>query len=345
MRLKHSAKLTLRMLFNCGEISSILKRKTGHFLASRFRDDGLFVDATGFGDLYNTAKAMQALHLVQYPDRNLVHRVGDCLVRSLRSLGRGESTFITDAGNDSGLFVPEILALVFAANLFEYSSGRKIFSEANIDPHRFVLRGLSALRRKDGGLASSSEAKGSSLLTTGMGLTCIQFAGIVPYRENEDFQALLENVVLSRQSPTGGSFDLAGLPMTTTTASFAGRWIRRVIAEEREFLGLPASGPADSLLHRNNTFAFLTRMRKSSGGYRPGSYATNADLCSTFYAVEGLAELLDWRWENLPEREKTMAFVRSCQRSDGGFADPGDESISNIASTVYALSTLSLLNS
>lgn len=342
MKLKHSAKLILRMLCNCGNISSILKRKTGHFLVSRLREDGVFIDSTGFGDLYNTAKAVQAFHLIQYSDGRYVQRAGDFLSRALVSLAQGKSAFVTDSGNGAGLYVPEILALVFAANLLEYSSGRNVFAEAKVDPRQFVLKGLCSLRREDGGLASSSEARVSSLLATGMGLTCIQIAGIAPYREHEDFHALLESIVASRQSPTGGYFDLVQAPMVTATASFAGRWIRRAVAEEREFLGHPSPAGGE-LFHRNNTFAFFTRMRKHSGGYRPSAYATRADLMSTFYAVEGLAELLDWRWECLAEREKTSAFIRSCQRPDGGFADPGEEPISNIASTVYALSVLSLL--
>ena len=349
MALSHIAQMLLR--FNSGgrQISSGIRVRTLRYILSCQSGSGGFSHSDGgSADLFSTYCGIRALMTLGELDEKTSSKVADYLKDCLIRLQMGDKRIVTEKKNPTGLLGLELCAMIFSCGLIEAITGRDIFAEAGIDRREYITKGFHALRRNDGGLASSVKVEHTSTYHSMLGAICFQIAGIPLKEYDPAVPGLLETFLGKRQLAGGGFVELELIPTIGTVATSSAVNIADVLHIEQENYGDWKSiekrqVDGNSFFDTDAALAFIQRMHVPGGGYRAISRIPSPTLFATYMAISAIGILTNWQRDQFPERELTFRFVESLRKNDGGFSGASFDSQSDLESTFYALAVMSML--
>ncbi len=304
--------LTLQLAKGVEKMPEAERELHGQLFLSHQCADGGFHGRAIHSDPYYTAFALRGLVLLGKLTPGAAHRATDYL----RSQMQGSSNII------------DLISLVFAARLIEFSSGNLVFEDATSDWTRSLTDTLEQLRRPDGGYCKTTAGHASSTYQTF--LIALTYE-LLELRLPEPEQAIA--FVLGQQREDGGFVEIGVMRRSGTnpTAAAIGtlRVLQPLIGEET----IPAE-------IRQAVAKFLINSTTEEGGFRANTQIPIADLLSTFTALQTLRNLDHWADVNI---EAALHYVRSLQFGTGGFhAAAWDEEI-DVEYSFYGVAALGLL--
>ena len=349
MSLSHIARMMLRLNSGGRLITPGIKSRTlRSVLACQSGGGGFARSGGGSPDLFSTYCAIRTLMILGEMNEQISTKIADYLKDCLIRLQMGDKRLITEKKNPTGLLGLELCSMIFSGSMIEAVTDRDIFAEAGIDRREYIIKGLQALRRNDGGLASSVKVEHTSTYHSMLGVVSLQIAGIPLKEYDPSAPGLLEVFLGKRQIAGGGFVELELIPTIGTVATSSAVNIADVLRIEQENYGdwkSPEQREADgnSFFNTETALAFIQRMHVQTGGYRAISRIPNPTLFATYMALSAIGILTDWKRDQFPERELTFRFVESLRKPDGGFSGASFDSQSDLESTFYALAVMSML--
>lgn len=303
--------LTLRLTLGAATLPQSTRATHLQYLLQQQQADGGFGGREGGSDPYYTGFALRAILMLGGLDQNIASRCAEFL----RSRFQGHESIV------------DLISLVFGAAILEVGAEISILDDAPENWPQQLADLLETYRREDGGYAKSPEGRAGSTYQTFLTLLCYELIGIdLPRRD----QVL--NFLLDREHEDGGFLEIrvGKRPGVNPTAAAIG--------------GLKILGGLTPEI-AVRTADFLVDQQADEGGFTANTRIPLADLLSTCTSLITLADLEmmgveTHQWLN---QSATLAFVRSMEREQGGFAGFAFDTAQDVEYTFYGLASLSLL--
>ena len=304
--------LTSRLAAGLEQLPTQQRMLHAALFRSRQCEDGGFRGRDASSDLYYTAFALRGLVLLGELDADVAERAG----RFLRQRMQGDASLI------------DLISLLFAARLLEFSAGVEVFDQANSQWSASLAKMFEQLRRPDGGYCKTAEGHASSTYQTFLIALAYELMKVpVPDADRA------REFVLGQQRPDGGFVEIGVMRRSGTNPTAAAVGTLRVLGSQhqQQWISTELSGAV---------VQFLLDGVTDEGGFRANTQIPIADLLSTFTALQTLRDVGGWR------RSDTAAareFVDSLRDEGGGFRAALWDDTADVEYSFYGVGSLGLL--
>lgn len=325
-----------------------LRENAAELILSRQGPDGGFLGIDGTPSIHQSVFAIQVLCLAGVMKGDLAERIADYLLHEIQSVHAQVMEKVSRRAGPIDFLATDFSALILSANMVHISSGIDVFHESGVDMREAVERGIRSLLQEDCGIATSPKSHHSGLYYTALAVSVMQLAGIpLTLFHSRGIDALCR-LIRDRQGPSGGYYDFDYDTVCDIRATSSAVRLARNLAIERTFLGLDASDDpeqpfVEQVIDRRATVHFLNNRRAADGGYRSDRNTAESDIRSTFFAVLAFCNFADWQFVDFPERDRTIEFLFSLLRENGGFAPHFRSQETTPESTYFGLASLAML--
>lgn len=341
-------KQLLALSLKSEHLPKTLCENAANFVLSCQDRQGGFLGIDAQPSIHQCLFAVHVLSLTGFLKGELAERIADYLLNEITTIHALVMEKESRRDGPLDFLATDFFAQIISANLLRLSSGIDVFQESHVDKREAVERGIRSLLQEDCGIATSPKSHHSGLYYTALAVSVMQLSGIPLTRLHSRGIDALCRLIRDRQGPNGGYYDFDYDTVCDIRATSAAVRLARNLAIERTFFGLDAADDPEQsfverVIDRRATVHFLNKRRAADGGYRSDRNTAESDIRSTFFAVLAFCNFADWQFVDFSERDRTIEFIFSLQRENGGFGHRLGLRETTPESTYYGLAALAML--